>query len=96
MKTASISAPLIFRDLGSVLPTKISSQEVAGDDWFDLSPEGRRSKAQSTFGLEIHDHLEDYEVTQQVFEKLVEEHTFNPCFVTHVDSKLIPLAKGEP
>ena len=68
-------------------------KEVAGDDWFDLSPEERRSKAQSTFQLEIHDHLEDYEVTQQVFEKLIEEKTFNPCFVTHVDSKLIPLAK---
>lgn len=68
-------------------------KEAAGDDWFDLSPEERRSKAQTEFKLEIHDHLEDYEVTQQVFEKLVEEHTFDPCFVTHVDSKLIPLAK---
>ena len=69
---------------------------AAGDDWFDLSPEDRRAKAQSEFKLEIHDHLEDYEVTQQVFEKLVEEHTFDPCFVTHVDSKLIPLAKENP
>ena len=69
---------------------------VAGDDWFDLSPDERRAKAQSEFELEIHDHLEDYEVTQQVFEKLVEEHTFDPCFVTHVDSKLIPLAKENP
>ena len=40
--------------------------------------------------------MEDYEVTQQVFEKLIEEHTFDPCFVTHVDSKLIPLAKENP
>ena len=68
-------------------------KEAAGDDWFDLSPEERRSKAQSEFKLEIHEHLEDYEVSQQVFENLVEAHTFDPCFVTHVDSKLIPLAK---
>lgn len=68
-------------------------KEAAGDDWFDLTPEARREKAQSEFKLEIHGHLEDYEVTQQVFEKLVEEHTFDPCFVTHVDAKLIPLAK---
>ena len=68
-------------------------KDAAGEEWFDLSPEERRNKAQSEFNLEIHDHLEDYEVTQQVFEKLVEEHTFDPCFVTHVDSKLIPLAK---
>jgi len=71
-------------------------KEAAGSDWFDLSPAERRAKAKSEFKLEIHDHLEDYEVTQQVFEKLIEEHTFDPCFVTHVDSKLIPLAKENP
>jgi len=74
-------------------PYQTLIKQAAGDDWFDLSPDDRRSKAKSEFKLEIHDHLEDYEVTQQVFEKLVEEHTFDPCFVTHVDSKLIPLAK---
>ncbi len=77
-------------------PYQTLIKEAAGDDWFDLSPDERRAKAQSEFKLEIHDHLEDYEVTQQVFEKLVEEHTFDPCFVTHVDSKLIPLAKENP
>lgn len=77
-------------------PYKGLIKEKAGDDWFDLSPDERRAKAQHEFKLEIHDHLEDYEVTQQVFEKLIEEHTFDPCFVTHVDSKLIPLAKENP
>lgn len=77
-------------------PYRSLIREAAGDDWFDLSPDERRTKAQSEFKLEIHDHLEDYEVTQQVFEKLIEEHTFDPCFVTHVDSKLIPLAKENP
>jgi lysyl-tRNA synthetase class 2 len=77
-------------------PYKNLIREAAGDDWFDLTPEQRREKAQTEFKLEIHDHLEDYEVSQQVFEKLIEEHTFDPCFVTHVDSKLIPLAKENP
>jgi lysyl-tRNA synthetase class 2 len=77
-------------------PYRSLIKEAAGDDWFDLSPDERRAKAQTEFKLEIHDHLEDYEVTQQVFEKLIEEHTFDPCFVTHVDSKLIPLAKENP
>jgi len=40
--------------------------------------------------------MEDYEVVQQVFEKKVEEHTFDPCFVTRVASELIPLAKVTP
>ena len=77
-------------------PYRSLVREAAGDDWFDLSPEERRHKARNNFKLEIHEHLEDYEVTQQVFEKLVEEDTFDPCFVTHVDSKLIPLAKENP
>ena len=37
--------------------------------------------------------MEDYEVSQQVFEKLVEEKTFDPCYVTHVPRELVPLAK---
>ena len=68
-------------------------REKAGADWFDLTPEARRERAANDFKLELQPGFEDYEVTQQVFEKLVEEHTFDPCFVTHVDSKLIPLAK---
>ena len=90
IRTLNLSRPwkrAAYRDL---------IKEAAGDDWFDLSPDERRAKAQSKFKLEIHDHLEDYEVSQQVFEKLIEEHTFDPCFVTHVDSKLIPLAKENP
>ncbi len=68
-------------------------REAAGEDWFELDPDQRRTRAEQDFNLEIGADLEDYEVTQQVFEKLVEEHTFDPCYVTHVDSKLIPLAK---
>ena len=68
-------------------------REAAGEDWFELDADQRRARAEQDFNLEIGADLEDYEVTQQVFEKLVEEHTFDPCYVTHVDSKLIPLAK---
>jgi lysyl-tRNA synthetase class 2 len=32
-------------------------------------------------------------VTQHVFEKLVEEKTFDPLFVTHCPKELVPLAK---
>jgi lysyl-tRNA synthetase class 2 len=65
---------------------------VAGDDWFDLTNEQRVAKC-TDLGVQVSAGMEDYEVTQQVFEKLVEEHTFNPCFVTHVSSELVPLAK---
>ena len=61
-------------------------------DWFSYSPEQRRTRCQE-LGIEISEAMEDYEVTQQVFEKLVEEKTFDPCFVTHVPKELVPLAK---
>ncbi len=70
-------------------------KEVAGDDWFDLTEEQHRAKCKE-LGVEISDNMEDYEITQQVFEKLVEEHSFDPCFVTHVSKELIPLAKLNP
>jgi lysyl-tRNA synthetase class 2 len=37
--------------------------------------------------------LADYEVTQHLFEKLIEEKTFDPLFVTHCPKGLVPLAK---
>lgn len=43
--------------------------------------------------VEILPQLQDYEVTQHVFEKLVEEKTFDPLFVTHCPKELVPLAK---
>lgn len=70
-------------------------KEVAGDDFFDITPEARRAKCDE-LGVQISSEMEDYEVVQQVFEKKVEEHTFDPCFVTRVAAELIPLAKVTP
>ena len=66
---------------------------VAGKDWFELSGEQRRERAEGQFKLEIMPQLADFEVTQHVFEKLVEEKTFDPLFVTHCPKELVPLAK---
>jgi lysyl-tRNA synthetase class 2 len=68
---------------------------AAGDDFFTITPEQRRERCE-TLGVQISPAMEDHEVVQQVFEKLVEEKTFNPCFVTHVSSELVPLAKLSP
>ncbi len=67
-------------------------RDAAGADWFELTPEARRERAKS-LGLEIIPQLEDFEVTNQVFEKLVEAKTMNPLFVTHLPKELVPLAK---
>jgi lysyl-tRNA synthetase class 2 len=67
-------------------------REVAGQDWFELSGERRRARARE-LGVEIIPQLTDFEVTQHVFEKLVEEKTFDPLFVTHCPKELVPLAR---
>jgi lysyl-tRNA synthetase class 2 len=67
-------------------------RDAAGADWFDLTPEKRRVRA-AEMGVEILPDLADHEVTNQVFEKLVEAKTRNPLFVTHLPKELVPLAK---
>lgn len=66
--------------------------EVAGADWFSLTSEERRWKC-AQFGVEIQPQMADFEVTQHLFEKLVEEKTFDPVFVTHCPKELVPLAR---
>ena len=64
----------------------------SGKDWFEISTKNGASAA-NELGVEILPRMADYEVTQQVFEKLVEEKTFDPLFVTHCPKELVPLAK---
>jgi lysyl-tRNA synthetase class 2 len=61
-------------------------------EWFNYTSEKRRERC-AELGVEISPRMADYEVTQQVFEKLVEEKTFDPLFVTHCPKELVPLAK---
>ena len=67
-------------------------REAAGQDWFELTPEARRERAVE-LGVEVGPGFADFEVTQHVFEKLVEEKTFDPLFVTHCPKELVPLAR---
>ncbi len=69
--------------------------EEAEPGWFARDVSGRRNRAVE-LGLDISHCLEDYEVTQHVFEKLVEERAIDPIFVTHCPTELIPLAKSNP
>jgi len=70
-------------------------RERAGADWFDVSAAARRERAVK-LGAEIAKEYEDFEVTQAVFEKLIEPTLINPTFVTHAPKELIPLAKLSP
>ena len=70
-------------------------RERAGADWFEITPAERRERAVK-LGAEIGKEYEDFEVTQAVFEKLIEPTLINPTFVTHAPKELIPLAKLSP
>jgi lysyl-tRNA synthetase class II len=70
-------------------------REVAAQDWFEKTPL-ERSMLAHALGAEIAKEYEDFEVTQAVFEKLIEPTLINPTFVTHAPKELIPLAKLSP
>lgn len=63
--------------------------------WFERTAAGRIAKC-AELGVETRPEMEDYEVTQHVFEKLVEEKAIDPLFVTHCPCELVPLAKSNP
>ncbi len=73
--------------------------EATGDaDWFSRSKE-EKLRAARELGIEVNPELEDFEVTQDVFEKKVEPGLIQPTFVTHLPKELCPLAKlteGDP
>jgi lysyl-tRNA synthetase, class II len=60
--------------------------------WFDRSRDEKIAKCRE-LGVEIQPTMQEFELTQQLFEKLVEEKTIDPLFVTHLPTELVPLAK---
>lgn len=60
--------------------------------WFARDSESKRERGKE-LKLDLSHCHEDFELTQQIFEKLVEEKTIDPVFVTHVPKELVPLAR---
>src|SRR3984957_6873433 len=57
--------------------------------WYELNHDQKLMRC-SDLGVEVHPGMQDFEITQQVFEKLVEERTIDPVFVTHLPVGLVP------
>ena len=67
--------------------------EKTGDkDWFKRS-KSEKMDACRKLGLNVEETWEDYEVTQEVYSKLIEPFLIQPTFVTHIAKELCPLAK---
>jgi lysyl-tRNA synthetase class 2 len=67
-------------------------EERIGKTWFTLTPEERKAQAM-TMGVEFPANVPDYEVTNAIFEKMIEPTLLNPTFVTHLPAELVVLAK---
>lgn len=67
--------------------------EATGDtQWFAKTKEEKLAACER-LDIAVDPDLEDYEVTNNVFEKLVGPQLIQPTFVTHVPKELCPLAK---
>ena len=66
--------------------------EKAGADWFEISFEERVKRAVD-MGLKVDEQTPDFEVTNEVYEKLIESTLLQPTFVTRLPVQLVPLAK---
>jgi len=62
------------------------------ETWYERDHAQKLTRCKE-LGVEVQLGMQDFEITQQVFEKLVEERTIEPLFVTHLPAELVPLAK---
>lgn len=70
-------------------------EEKGGSDWFQLTPEERLKRARE-LKLEVDESMSEGEVTNELYEKLVEPTLIQPTFVTRIPAELLPLAKECP
>jgi lysyl-tRNA synthetase, class II len=67
-------------------------EAVGKEDWFELPKTAMLEKTKS-MGIEVDPELEEFEITNDVFEKIIEHTLVQPTFVTHIPRELCPLAK---
>ncbi len=66
--------------------------ETMGADWFGLDAAAMRVRAEAR-GLSLDPAWNAGDITQEVYEKLIEKTLINPTFVIRLPAELVPLAK---
>ena len=67
-------------------------REKGGADWFEVTPAERLARARA-LGLDVNEQTPDFEVTNEVYEKLQEPNLIQPTFVLRMPAVLVPLAR---
>ena len=62
------------------------------ETWFERTRKQKLVRCRE-LGIECNPQMEEFELMQQLFEKLIEAKTIDPLFVTHLPAELVPLAK---
>lgn len=75
------------------VPYKQLIREKTGEEgWFELSNDEKTAKARE-LGCNVEPDWEEFEITNEIFSKLIEPNLIQPTFVTHLPKELCPLAK---
>ena len=67
--------------------------EKTGDAQWFARTKAEKIEGAKKLGLVVDGSWEDYEITNEIFGKLIEPTLINPTFVTHIEKQLCPLAK---
>jgi lysyl-tRNA synthetase class 2 len=68
-------------------------KEKAGGDWFDLDRDSAAERAEQEFGLTVDPNWDFVELTNEIYEKVIEPDLIQPTFVTRLPAELVPLAR---
>lgn len=68
-------------------------EERAGKDYFELDFKGKVARAKE-LGCDVNESMPEFEVTNEIYEKLIETTLIQPTFVMRMPAELVPLAKA--
>jgi lysyl-tRNA synthetase class 2 len=95
LKVGTEAVPIDLTRPWRTVPYRELVKTVGGSDWFELSLDAARQRADG-LGLHVDPAWSLVDVTQEIFEKLIEKTLINPTFVTRLPVELVPLAKACP
>lgn len=67
-------------------------EKTGCDNWFEFSKQEKYQRCKK-LGLDVNESQEDFELTHEVYSKLIEPTLIQPTFITHLPKELCPLAK---